>query len=53
MGDFYMSNEAFKNFVRSKPELIKYVQNGEMTWQNFMSYMIYMVKMKMFGINIF
>ena len=30
-----MKNEAFKNFVRTKPELIKYVQNGEMTWQKF------------------
>lgn len=30
-----MKQEEFKNFVRTKPELIKYVQNGEMTWQNF------------------
>lgn len=30
-----MKNEAFKNFVRTKPELIKYVQSGEMTWQKF------------------
>lgn len=30
-----MKNEAFKNFVKTKPELIKYVQNGEMTWQKF------------------
>ena len=28
-------NEAFKNFVRTKPELIKYVENNEMTWQKF------------------
>ena len=35
MGDFYMKHEAFKNFVKTKPELIKYVQNGEMTWQKF------------------
>ena len=28
-----MKQEEFKNFVRTKPELIKYVQNGEMTWQ--------------------
>ena len=35
MGDFFMKNEAFKNFVRRKPELIKFVQNGEMTWQKF------------------
>lgn len=27
--------EEFKNFVRTKPELIKYVRNGEMTWQKF------------------
>ena len=30
-----MKEEEFKNFVRTKPELIKYVQNGEMTWQKF------------------
>ena len=30
-----MKQEEFKNFVRTKPELIKYVQNGEMTWQKF------------------
>ena len=30
-----MKQEEFKNFVRAKPELIKYVQNGEMTWQKF------------------
>lgn len=30
-----MKNEEFKNFVRTKPELIRYVQNGEMTWQKF------------------
>ena len=30
-----MKNEAFKNFVRTKPELIKYVQSGQMTWQKF------------------
>ena len=30
-----MKNEAFKNFVRTKPELIRYVQSGEMTWQKF------------------
>lgn len=27
--------EEFKVFVRKKPELIKYVTNGEMTWQKF------------------
>lgn len=27
--------EEFKNFVRKKPELIKYVNNGSMTWQKF------------------
>lgn len=30
-----MKQEEFKNFVRTKPELIKYVQNDEMTWQKF------------------
>ena len=25
--------EEFKNFVRKKPELIKYVNDGSMTWQ--------------------
>ncbi len=30
-----MKQEGFKNFVRTKPELIKFVQNGEMTWQKF------------------
>lgn len=27
--------EEFKSFVRGKPELIKYVRSGEMTWQKF------------------
>lgn len=27
--------ENFKNFVRTNPGLIKYVKNGEMTWQKF------------------
>ena len=30
-----MKQEEFKNFVRTKTELIKYVQNGKMTWQKF------------------
>ena len=30
-----MKQEEFKNFVRTKPELIKFVQNGKMTWQKF------------------
>ena len=30
-----LKQEEFKNFVRTEPELIKYVQNGEMTWQKF------------------
>ena len=30
-----MKSEEFKAFVRTKPELIKYIQNGEMTWQKF------------------
>ena len=25
----------FKTFVKEKPELVRYVQNGEMTWQKF------------------
>ncbi len=27
--------EEFKNFVKNNPTLIKYVNNGEMTWQKF------------------
>lgn len=27
--------EEFKQFVREHPKLIKYVRNGEKTWQNF------------------
>lgn len=27
--------DEFREFVKTKPELIKYVQNGEMTWQKF------------------
>lgn len=27
--------EEFKNFVKTKPELVRYVQSGEMTWQKF------------------
>ncbi len=30
-----MSKEAFKEFVRNNPKLIKYVRNNEMTWQSF------------------
>lgn len=30
-----MNNEKFKAFVKTKPELIKYVQSGQMTWQKF------------------
>lgn len=30
-----LKTEEFKNFVRTKPELIKFVQKGEMTWQKF------------------
>ena len=30
-----MKSEEFKAFVRNKPELIKFVQSGEMTWQKF------------------
>lgn len=30
-----MKQENFKNFVKGKPELIKYVQSGKMTWQKF------------------
>lgn len=30
-----MKQEEFKNFVKTKPELIKYVQEGKMTWQKF------------------
>ena len=27
--------EEFKSFVKKRPELIKYVNSGEMTWQKF------------------
>lgn len=27
--------EEFKTFVRKRPELVRYVNNGEMTWQKF------------------
>lgn len=27
--------EEFKSFVKNRPELIKYVNSGEMTWQKF------------------
>lgn len=27
--------EEFKNFVKTKPELVRYVESGEMTWQKF------------------
>jgi hypothetical protein len=30
-----MSKETFKEFIRSKPELVNYVNNGTMTWQKF------------------
>lgn len=30
-----MKQEEFKNFVKTKPELIKYVREGKMTWQKF------------------
>ena len=30
-----MSKDDFKRFVRSHPELIRYVNNGEMSWQKF------------------
>lgn len=30
-----MSKDSFKLFVRKHPELIKYVNNNQMTWQKF------------------
>ena len=30
-----MSIEAFKSFVRERPNLIKYINSGEATWQKF------------------
>ncbi len=30
-----MSKESFKQFVRSNPRLIKFINNKEMTWQSF------------------
>lgn len=35
LGDFFMKSDAFKEFVKTKPELIKYVQSGKSTWQQF------------------
>ncbi len=30
-----MKKEAFKDFVKQRPNLIKYVKDGKMTWQQF------------------
>lgn len=30
-----MSKETFKEFVRNKPELIDYIEDGSMSWQKF------------------
>ena len=30
-----MSKETFKKFIRNKPELINYINDGTMTWQKF------------------
>lgn len=30
-----MSKETFKEFIRNKPELVNYVNDGSMTWQKF------------------
>lgn len=30
-----MTKEDFKNFVRTKPELIDYIEDNSMTWQKF------------------
>ena len=30
-----VKKEAFKNFIKTKPELVGYVEKGEMTWQKF------------------
>jgi hypothetical protein len=35
MGDTMNGKEAFKDFVRNNPSLIKYVKNGSKTWQDF------------------
>lgn len=34
VGDFFMSKESFKTFVRNKPELAKYVQEKNTSWQS-------------------
>lgn len=34
VGDFFMSKESFKTFVRNKPELAKYVQEKNISWQS-------------------
>lgn len=35
MGDTMSNKEAFKDFVKTNPNLIKYVRDGSKTWQNF------------------
>lgn len=35
MGDTMNGKEEFKTFVRSNPNLIKYVRDGSKTWQDF------------------
>ncbi len=36
MGDFILNKkEEFKEFVKAKPELIDYINKGDMTWQKF------------------
>ena len=35
MGDTMNDKQAFKEFVKSNPKLIKYVRDGSKTWQNF------------------
>lgn len=42
LGGYMSLKEEFKLFIKSHPELIKYVRNGEMTWQKFYeTYSIY------------
>lgn len=33
VGDFFMSKDNFKKFVRQNPNLINYVNNNKTTWQ--------------------
>lgn len=44
--------DNFKSFVRKNPNLIAYVREKILHGRSYMNYMIYMVKILQFGINI-